>query len=577
MRMSRNSRWMRPLVGGAILLMLMLPLALLAANQLQNDGLEPPFNAYGTWTGSGHVFTLEVAHDWEKFYIPSGTYDSGNKLRYFRASAVEFLYGFTEKRDGADAQLFWSTKPYDAGIYQQVSGLTPGENYGLQIGILQVYANTTSKTDNKMFRSVGIDPTGGTDPSSSNVIWGPEEGKDVDWFYPGVGAEAISSTMTVFVRVRSTDDAPTFEENLVWVDDAFLDIAPTTTLTLTLDSATQVTANWSGTPRSGFNLFAYEAQYRKDTETTWTDLQVFTSDEGANPPSTGTSQSFTVEPWVEYLVRARTWHEQSGGDSHEIPGPWTEGSFTSGGMVTGNVLDNRGNSMNGATVSVSGHATSTTTTNDGSYTLFTGAGSFEIEASLGSGWSIPNPVGVTVPDISAIVPLTITLRPAEDAISNGDFTAGLTGWDDSGTTPTTSSAEYRTAGRSLKLTGDVSISQTSAISGGYEPILSFWYKLSGGDGDDVFTAQILGDETVLLSAAGMLSFTNTFSTSTIGNWQHHWLSLNLTEVYTGEVGVKFTLSQSGLTQTTVYLDEVSLGKAGGGPNKTYLPIVLKGT
>jgi hypothetical protein len=49
----------------------------------------------------------------------------------------------------------------------------------------------------------------------------------------------------------------------------------------------------------------------------------------------------------------------------------------------------------------------------------------------------------------------------------------------------------------------------------------------------------------------------------------------LTEVYTGPIGVRFGLSQAGPTQTVVYLDEVSLGKAWGGPFKTYLPLISK--
>ncbi len=551
---------------------LLFPVAVWAANQIQNDGLEAPFVKYGTWTSSGRTFDLEVAHNWEKFYIDSGTYDNGDRLRYFRASAVEFLYGFTEKRDGADAQLYWSTKPFDAGIYQQVSGLSVGENYGFQIGTLQVFANTTSKTHNKMFRSVGIDPYGGTDPNSSDIIWGLEEGRDVAWFYPGVGAEAKSTTVTVFVRVRSIDDAPTFEENLVWVDDAFLDIAPTTNLSLNLDSATQVTASWNGAPRSGFHLYAYEAQYRREGESAWNDLQIFTSN---NSPSTNTSKPFTVEPGVNYTVRARTWHEQDGGDSHEVPGPWTETTILSGGLVTGKVINNQGMPVSGATVSVSSYPlTSTTTIGDGSYQLVTGPGNFDLIANSGSGWTTPQPVNVIVPGVQATVPLSLTLRPPNDIILNGDFDSNSDNWQVNGTIPTISTTDYRTGPGSLHLSGTVTISQTGLIAGAYNPTLSFWYKLAGGDGDDTFTAQILGDGAVQVLNVD-LTPSNSFTDTTVGNWRHAWLPLNLTEVYTGNVGVRFSLQQVGPTPASVLLDEVSLGQAWGGSNRVYLPVVLR--
>ncbi|RME70917.1 MAG: hypothetical protein D6784_15905 [Chloroflexi bacterium] len=534
-----------------------------AANLLQNDGLEPPFVKYGEWTGGGRTFDLEVAHNWQRFYIPAGTPDNGNRLRYFRASAVEFLFGSVEKRDGTDAQLYWSTSPFDAGIYQQVSGVTIGEYYGFQAGILQVYGNTTTKIHNKMFRSVGIDPFGGTDPAGANVIWGPEEGLDADWFYPGVGAQAQSTTITVFVRVRSIDDAPPLEENVVWVDDTFLDIAPTTTLTLTIDSPTQVTASWNGTPRSGFHLFAYEAQYRKASESTWTNLQVF--DSSTSPIPTATSASFTVEPGQQYVVRARTWHEQNGGDLHEVPSPWAEQTITVGGIVAGKVLDNQGKPFLGSVTVTAGGALTTSSAADGSYALHTGAGTFDITATHPTGWNTPQPVRVTVPDLQTVTPLTLTLRPPDNIIQNGDFETGPAGWQVTGTSPTTITVGHRSGAASLSLSGTVTLTQTGYITGSYRPVLSFWYKVNNGDGNDLFIVDMLGTG---------LSTASSFSTSTVGDWQHAWLSLDSGDVYTGPTGVRITLEQRGGTDTTVWLDEVSLGSSQI-VYSTYLPVILK--
>jgi len=540
-----------------------LPVAAWAGNLLQNDGLEAPFVKYGEWSSQGVTFNLEVANGWERFFVPAGTYDNGSKLRYFRASALQFLYHMTEKRDGEDAQLFWSTKPFDAGIYQQITGLTPGESYGVQAGILQVYGKTTRPAQNgKMFRSLGIDPTGGTDPTASTVIWGPEESRTPNWFYPGVGAQAISSTVTVFVRVRSLDDAPTYEENSVWVDDVFMDVAPTTSLNLTVDSATQVTASWSGAPRSGFSLFAYEAQYRKTTASAWTGLQIFSSTSSA---STNTAKSFAVEPGIEYVVRARTWHEQTGGDGHEIPGPWVEQHISTGGFITGRVLNSEGNPVSGATVTAAG-LSAVTSTGNGAFELNTGAGVFEITATTGNRASTP--ISVTVPTVVDIVPLTLTLRPPDDAITNGDFSAGLNGWAVIGGSLITTTAEYRSGGSSLQLGGSATLSQTAAVAGMYRPVLSFWYKLTG-DGGDTFSAYITP------SGGGVWSLADSSFTAP-GGWQFVSLPLNYTEVYTGPVWVSFNLTQTGgLSDTVVYLDEVSLGKSWGGPIKTFLPLVIR--
>ena len=556
------------LVGlGAVFLGL--PLTVGSANLLQNDGLEAPFEKYGEWTGGGVTFDLEVAHDWERFFVPEATEDDGDKLRYFRASAVEFLFGYTEKRDGADAQLWWSTKPYDAGIYQQVSGLTIGETYGFQAGILQVYGSTTSITHNKMFRSVGIDPYGGADPTGPNVVWSPEEGLDVDWFYPGVGMQAMSSTMTVFIRVRSPHDSPQFEENSVWADDTFLDIAPTTSLTLTVDSPTLVSATWSGTPRPDFHLFAYEAQYRDAGAETWTDLQIF--DSSTDPVPTDAGASFAVEAGKQYVVRARTWHEQNGGDSHEAPGPWVEQTITVGGLISGKTLDHQANALSDVTVTVGGSAQTTISDDLGQYNLLIGSGAFSLTAEHSSGWTTPQPINVTVPSLGSVVPLSITLRPPDDVIANGDFENGpdgLANWQVSGGPPGLISTGQRSGNYSLALSGTLTLSQTSLISNGIEPVFSFWYKIDSGDGDDVFTAEILG--------AGDLTPTGQFSTTTVGDWQHAWLPLDLGETYSGPVGVRFELNQLGPTQTLVYLDEVSVGSSfGETAEATFLPVIFK--
>jgi hypothetical protein len=554
------------MVTATIFALVGLPLAGLAANLLQNDGLEPPFEKYGIWdTGLGKVFDLEVAHGWERYYIPAGTVDGDEKLRYFRSSALEFLYGFIEKRDGTDAQLFWSKAPFDAGIYQQISGLTIGESYGFQAGVLQIYGDTGVSSNNKMFRSVGIDPHGGTIPTSTNVIWGPEENRTPGWFYPGVGTTAMSSTVTVFVRVRSLEDAPAGKENSVWVDDTFLDVAPDTQLVLSLNSPTEALAQWSGNPRSGFKLFAYEAQFRKSADPTWTDLQIFTSNQ---EPSTNTSKTFPIELGVEYTVRARTWHEQVSGDSHEVPGPWLEQTF-----VTGRVLDNRGNGVDNALVIVNGiSGTTNTTTTGGAYMLQSGTGTFGLEASAGPAWQTSQPVSVTLPVVTAVAPLTLTLRPINQAITNGDFETDLAGWQVTGTSPSTITEGIRSGSGSLRLTDTVTISQMTVLSGVFKPTLSFWYKLAGEDGNGLFTAELLGDNQI---NATNLQVAGVFSSTIGGEWAFVWLPLESSEIYTGAASVRFSLSQPVNSQTRVYLDEVSLGAAWGGPNKRFLPLIFK--
>lgn len=559
---------------------LLVPLAVWGANLLKNDGLEAPFVQYGTYRDT---WKLQVAHDWNKFVIDS--YENEKRLRYFSSCEWAAFNGgpVCEKRDGSEAQVWWSSEKFDSGVYQQISRLAVGEHYGFEAGILQVWETTRSQTDGKMFRSVGIDPYGGTDAKSPHVIWGPEEDQDVDWFYPGVGATAMSSTVTVFARVRSPYEASTPNSNQVWVDDTFFDLAPTTTLTLQADLPTRIIARWNGAPRAGFHLFAYEAQYKKATDLAWPNLQYFDSRTEETDLPTGTSASFAVEPGEDYLVRARMWHEVDGPGNahagHEVPGPWAEESISTGGVVKGKILTNQGQGLGNATVTAAETATATTSIGGGSYSLFTGPGEFSLTATISSGWTSPVPVAVTVP-LTGAARLTLTLRPPDNAILSGDFENSLDGWQTTLSDPQYLTANRRSGDYSLCLTETAELTYTTQVNAMYAPVLSFWYRVDGADGSRL-TAQIFGPAS--LAPTTPLTFT-----AATNGWQFAWLPLNLrnapggtgyfispTNVYSGEVGVRFSVTQAGAPGTRFCLDEVSLGRSWGGPNKVLLPLISK--
>ena len=84
--------------------------------------------------------------------------------------------------------------PFTAGIYQEVS-VTPGVVYQADAGWAAV-----SRPDFE--RKMGLDPTGGTDPLASTVIWGPSEWGISRWPDLTVSARATGPRMTVFVWVH---------------------------------------------------------------------------------------------------------------------------------------------------------------------------------------------------------------------------------------------------------------------------------------------------------------------------------------------------------------------------------------
>ncbi len=113
---------------------------------------------------------------------------------------------------GAPSLRMWSDGgTFEAGIYTQVGGLTPGATYYASMGW-----GPSMEPKDSFSRRLGIDPTGGTDPNSPNVVWGPEWRWSPDFQGKGrvmndtnspevnldVSAVARGSTVTVFVRVN---------------------------------------------------------------------------------------------------------------------------------------------------------------------------------------------------------------------------------------------------------------------------------------------------------------------------------------------------------------------------------------
>ncbi len=128
---------------------------------------------------------------------------------------------FTESSDtyfGAPSLQIWSDGgTFKAGIYQQVSNVTPGATYQASVGW------SAPNEPNAFIRQLGIDPTGGTDPNAPTVVWGPSHvgpGRFGNYSTPGdpnidVRTVAKGPTITVFFL---TDHNYSTGVNMIFVD-----------------------------------------------------------------------------------------------------------------------------------------------------------------------------------------------------------------------------------------------------------------------------------------------------------------------------------------------------------------------
>lgn len=223
-------------------------------NLLTNPGFEGGFSAF-----SGQQ-PRSVANGWEPWHIPreDDMPSFQNAQPLYIAASQAGSEGITPRiRTGNDAQVFWTRfATFEGGLYQQVTGLTPGAELRFSI-YGRVWSSTfgdpeLSEDPGDVSLRVGIDPTGGTDPTAASVVYAePAIFYDTYRQYAIID-EAESSTVTVFVRVSVGLPVQNTE---IFLDDAELALTSDPSdpdPTATDDQATEIaegpTPTQEGTP-----------------------------------------------------------------------------------------------------------------------------------------------------------------------------------------------------------------------------------------------------------------------------------------------------------------------------------------
>jgi LysM repeat protein len=135
-------------------------------------------------------------------------------------------YGPSRKVAGDNAQKYFTFYTiHEAGLYQQVGGVKPGDRLRFSI-FMEAWssgANDPSKSDlgQRMNLQVGIDPTGGNDPWSPNIIWtAPAESYDR---FSQFVVEAVAKNNVVSVWTKSRPNMP-LQHVDVYVDEGSLNV-----------------------------------------------------------------------------------------------------------------------------------------------------------------------------------------------------------------------------------------------------------------------------------------------------------------------------------------------------------------
>jgi len=213
------------------------PPAVDGPNLLQNPGFESPFGKQCCQTDLSKYFPntpideVQVAQGWFGWWLepdsdPSHPSTCEGCNSWHRPEWREANCGpvcANRIRSGNNAQKYFTFYSlHDAGMYQQVSGITPGQRVRFSI-YMQAWSTAAdygpSAGQASMGMRVGIDPFGGTNAFSPNVVWtAVNDVYDAFGLY-SIEAVARSGTVTVFTRSMPSYS---FQHNDIYLDDASL-------------------------------------------------------------------------------------------------------------------------------------------------------------------------------------------------------------------------------------------------------------------------------------------------------------------------------------------------------------------
>jgi len=190
-----------------------------AENLLTNPGFE------GEYVEQDGEAPQNVATGWNAWHIPRSDSSPAyaNHAPFYNEETVR-----TRGDEPGKAQVYFNQyATHQGGLYQQVDNLTVGTDYRFSI-YAWVWSSIgqdwgISEQPGNVSVRVGIDPSGGTDGTSEDIVWSTTAVFLYNAYYQySVIAAAESATMTVFVE--STVGEPV-ANNYVYLEDAVLEAA----------------------------------------------------------------------------------------------------------------------------------------------------------------------------------------------------------------------------------------------------------------------------------------------------------------------------------------------------------------
>jgi len=214
------------LCAGFVVLLVLSPLVAAQGNNLlQNPSFEDPYIAIA---GKEN---MRIAAGWQAWWVQGSPEEVSQGYRFQPEYKAAFRHDYpgNRVRSGELAQQFFhSFGNFQGGVFQQVGNIPVGARLRFEIWGMTWSCDNESKGNcsgatsgdpSPMRFRIGIDPMGGIDAFSPDIVWSEEQNAYDAWHLFQVEAVARNTTVTCFVysypEYRSQD-------NNVYLDDASL-------------------------------------------------------------------------------------------------------------------------------------------------------------------------------------------------------------------------------------------------------------------------------------------------------------------------------------------------------------------
>ncbi|MGQ9503135.1 MAG: fibronectin type III domain-containing protein [Anaerolineae bacterium] len=227
--------------------------------------------------------------------------------------------------EGDKAQAFASQYPFSF-VFSQAVTVENGIDYAFGGKLVTFWKGPGGEVDHtKIFKRIGVDPSGGSDPLAASVMWSDWDSRDNEWLSPTIAVTAQADRATLFIQVDNHGDNVGVQYlNTGYLDSFHFEKAPVATLDMPAQAPPgALWVSWSAMlPDPDYwSLWGYDVQLRMNGGDWQTIQQV-------NQPG-GQSQGTTLQLQANamYTLRVRAWQQRKpSGDPTipALPGVWVE-------------------------------------------------------------------------------------------------------------------------------------------------------------------------------------------------------------------------------------------------------------